>query len=273
VSLLPVLHGRRAPAGGADGGTAEGLRWWREVAAALAFYAVYSVIRNTQGSAAVPEAEAFGNALRIIRLEELLGLYRERAVQAAFLGWHAFIGFWNFFYGSMHFVVTGTALVLLYRRFPSRYRRWRTVLAATTGLALVGYALFPLMPPRLLPASFGFVDTLRRYGSPWSFDSTAVSRLSNQYAAMPSLHFAWAVWSTVVLVHVVRHAWAKVLAAAYPALTLFSIVVTANHFVLDAAGGAAVLALGSFTASALTSVSRPQRPPAGAARHPLPAHP
>ena len=249
------------------------LHWWRELGAALAFYAVYTVVRNTQGSAAVPAAEAFGNALRVIHLEELLGLYRERAVQAAFLGWSAFIEFWNFFYGSMHFVVTTVALVLLYRRFPDRYRHRRTVLAATTGLALVGYALFPLMPPRLLPASFGYVDTLRAYGSPWSFDSNAVSRLSNQYAAMPSLHFAWAVWSTGVLVHVVRHVWAKVLAVAYPVLTLFAIVVTANHFVLDAAGGAAVLALGSLTALALESVSGPHRPPEGAPRQPLPAHP
>ncbi|MGH9181661.1 MAG: phosphatase PAP2 family protein [Acidimicrobiales bacterium] len=235
------------PAGAGD------LRWWHEVALVAVFYAVYSFIRNTQGSASVSEAHALRNALSIVRIEEALGLYRERALQGAFLGWRAFIEFWNFFYGSFHFVVTVFALVWLFRRFPDRYRRWRNTLAATTALALIGFAAFPLMPPRLMPSPYGFVDTLRAYGSPWSFESGPVSKVSNQFAAMPSLHMAWAVWSTLALLPALRRTLSKVIAAVYPFLTLFAIVVTANHFFLDALGGLAVLGLGALAGFVLAS--------------------
>ena len=222
-----------------------GLRWWREVLYIAVFYVVYSVIRNTQGSAAVSEAHALNNALQIVDLERAMRIYWEEGIQQAFLGWRYFIEFWNVFYGTFHFVVTVFALVLLFRRFPERYRRWRNTLAAATAVALLGFALYPLMPPRLMPVDFGFVDTLRVYGSPWSFDSGTMSKISNQYAAMPSLHFAWAVWCACVLVPALRARWAKALVVAYPACTLFAIVVTANHFVLDAAGGVLALAVGA----------------------------
>ena len=241
-----------------------GLRWWREVLYVAAFYLLYSVIRNTQGSAAVSEARALRNALRIVDMERLLGIYREEAIQQAFLGWRLFVEFWNVFYGTFHFVVTVVALVLLFRRFPERYRRWRNTLAATTAVALVGFTLYPLMPPRLLPVSFGFVDTLRVFGSPWSFDSGTMSKISNQYAAMPSLHFAWSTWCACVLVPMFRSKWAKALTIAYPAFTLFAIVVTANHFVLDAAGGALALGVGAaigFPLAARTERDRFPRPP------------
>ena len=223
-----------------------GLRWWHEVLFALVFYGIYSVVRNTQGSAAVSDLKALHNALSLIRIEEAMGLYFERQVQGWFLGWRAFIEFWNLFYGTFHFVVTILALVLLYRRFPERYRRWRNTLAITTGVALLGFATFPLMPPRLLPSSYQFVDTLRDYGSPWSFDSGAMHKISNQYAAMPSLHFAWAMWSTCVLYTVVHSRLARGLALLYPVATLFAVVVTANHFVLDAAGGLAAFGVGAL---------------------------
>jgi hypothetical protein len=242
--LAPADDACQAPGDRAARGLGP-LRWWREILYVLAFYAVYSVVRNTQGSATVSAAQAMRNALRVIRLERLIGIYHERAIQHAFLGDRPFIELWNLFYGTFHFIVTAFALVFLFRKFPRRYRRWRNTLAFTTGLALVGFATYPLMPPRLLPSSYGFVDTLRTYGALWSFDSGAVHKISNQYAAMPSLHFAWSAWSALVLVPALRPLWAKTLAAAYPVLTLFAIVVTANHFLLDAAGGVLVLAGGA----------------------------
>jgi hypothetical protein len=222
------------------------LRWWKEVLYIAAFYGVYSVVRNTQGSASVSEATAFAHARQVIDIERAMGLYFEEALQQAFLASRWFIQFWNLFYGTFHFVVTIAALVLLFRRFPARYPRWRNTLAATTGLALIGFAVYPLMPPRLLPASYGFVDTLAEYGGLWSFESGPVAQVSNQYAAMPSLHFAWSAWSTLVLYPMLRRPWAKLLAAAYPAATTFAIVVTGNHFWLDAAGGALVLGVGAI---------------------------
>lgn len=247
------------------------LRWWREVVYILAFYLIYSFVRNTQGSAAVSAAHAMGNALDIIRWEEMLGIYWEQSIQQAFLGNRLFIGFWNVFYGSFHFVVTAGALILLFRRFPDRYRRWRNTLAFTTALALIGFATYPLMPPRLLPASYGYVDTLRTYGALWSFDSGAMNKISNQYAAMPSLHFAWSTWSALVLIPAVRTRWAKALAATYPLMTLFAIVVTANHFILDAAGGALVLAVGALIGFPLAARMERNNPAAVRTSGPLAA--
>ena len=228
------------------------LRWWRELIYIAAFYSVYTLIRNTQGSASVSVAKAFANARHVIRWERALGMYHEESIQDAFLGAEWFISFWNVFYGTAHFVVTVAALVLMFRTMKDRYPLWRNTLAFTTGLALIGFATFPLMPPRLLPVDYGFVDTLKVVGGLWSFDSGAMQKVSNQYAAMPSLHFAWATWSSIVLYPMVKRTWAKALVASYPVLTLFAIVVTANHFVLDAAGGAVVLGVGFLLGRALT---------------------
>lgn len=229
------------------------LRWWRELAYILAFYAVYTLIRNTQGSAAVSAQTAFENARDVIRVEEWLGLFFEEGLQDVFLPAEWFVSFWNVFYGTAHFVVTVVALVLMFRTMSQRYPLWRNTLACTTALALIGFATFPLMPPRLLPDHYGFVDTLKEIGGLWSFDSGAMQKVSNQYAAMPSLHFAWATWSTIVLYPAMRQWWSKALAASYPALTLFAIVVTANHYWIDAVGGAVVLAVGFVAGRAITA--------------------
>ena len=230
----------------------EGLAWWREVLYIVAFYAVYSFVRN-KGTGAESIETAFDNARQIIRIEEAMGLYHEETIQEWFLGHRWFIQAWNIFYGSFHFIVTAAALVWCFRKRPDRYPLWRNTLAATTALALIGFAFYPLMPPRLLPDSYGYVDTLATYGGLWSFDSGAMKAVSNQYAAMPSLHFGWSAWSTFVLWPATEgRTWARVALVAYPVATLFAIIVTANHFWLDAAGGAAVLAVGYAGASALT---------------------
>jgi hypothetical protein len=232
------------------------LRWWKEVLYVLAFYVVYSVIRNTQGSASVSAHHALDNALDLIRVERALGLFHEQAIQDAVLDLgRLFIEWWNLFYGTFHFIVTAVALIYVFRRFPERYARWRNTLATTTALALIGFALYPLMPPRLLELHglhYGFVDTLERYGSLWSFDSGTMQKISNQYAAMPSLHFAWSLWCALILFPVLRRNWTKVLAALYPLLTLFAIVITANHYILDAAGGAVCLGVGYLLAGVIT---------------------
>ena len=105
------------------------------------------------------------------------------------------------------------------------------------------------MPPRLLDAigvghtrCFGFVDTLVKYPTFWSFDSSAMKTISNQFAAMPSLHCGWALWGCAVFLPRVKSWWAKALAIAYPVATIFVVVITANHYFLDAVGGAVIFA-------------------------------
>jgi hypothetical protein len=230
------------------------LRWWREVLYILAFYAVYTAVRNTQGSANVSQAHAFRNARRVITIEHWTGTFHEATIQSWFIHQRWFIEFWDVFYGSAHFIVTAFAIIFMFRKMPGRYPLWRNTLACTTALALIGFATFPLMPPRLLPPNYHFVDTLKVVGGLWNFDSGAMQKISNQYAAMPSLHFAWSSWCALVLGPAVRRRWLKVLVYAYPFITLFAIVVTANHYILDAVGGAVVLAVGFVLGRAITIV-------------------
>jgi hypothetical protein len=234
------------------------LRWWREAIYVLLFYGVYSFIRNQFGSEAVSEATARDHAELVRTIERAIGSFHEESIQDAFLGSRWFVQFWNLFYGTFHFIVTTFCIVWLFRRFPERYVKWRTTLAATTALALIGFATFPLMPPRLLP-EWGFVDTLKTYGGLWSFDSGAMQKVSNQYAAMPSLHFGWSTWCALVLVPTLRSRWLRVLAAVYPALTLFAIVVTGNHFWIDALGGAVVLGVGYLVGRWWAGRATPQK--------------
>ncbi|MGH9150774.1 MAG: phosphatase PAP2 family protein [Acidimicrobiales bacterium] len=235
------------------------LQWWREVVYIAAFYGVYTLVRN-YGVATDSARDAFANAVDVIHLERLLGSFHEQAIQRRFLDARWFIAFWNVFYGTAHFAVTAGALIWLFRRQPARYPLWRNTLAAATAFALAGFAFFPLMPPRLLPASYGFVDTLAEIGGLWSFDSGTMQQISNQYAAMPSLHFAWAGWCVCVLWPGMGRPPARLAVAAYPLATLFAIVVTANHFWFDAAGGAAVLLVGFVVALAVTREPPPPGP-------------
>ncbi|MEZ5280660.1 MAG: phosphatase PAP2 family protein [Acidimicrobiales bacterium] len=233
-------------------------RWWLEVTYVLLFYAVYSTIRNqfgSGGSFSAGSATALRNAELVIDIERALGLYVELDIQSAFIDWEWFIKGWNIFYGSLHFVVTGGVMIWMYRRTPNRYRRYRNVLSATTALALVGFSAFPLMPPRLLNAggeyganlaAHDYVDTLAEIGGLWSFDSGTMQSISNQWAAMPSLHIGWALWCTLALFPVLPNRWSRILVVFYPMTTLFAIIVTGNHYWMDAVGGALTLTVGWY---------------------------
>ncbi len=217
--------------------------WWREVLIIAVFYGLYTLVRDLRGDKPVSVDQAFTNAKRIIHLERWVGLFHEQDLQHALLSQRWLIRICDDYYGTAHFVITIGVLVLLFFRFPYQYRFWRNVLALMTGLALLGFYFFPLMPPRLLPAGYGFVDTLKVIGGLWNFTSGPVNDVSNQYAAMPSLHTAWATWCSFALASVIRPLWARVLIFLYPVFTIFAIVVTANHFFADAAAGLALLGL------------------------------
>jgi hypothetical protein len=227
--------------------------WWVEILAVLAFYAIYSAIRNSDSGNTVV---AYSHARNLIRWERLLGLYHERRFEDLALHWRPLVIAMNYIYGSLHFVVTAGAGIYLFRHWTDDYPRWRNTLAFTTGIALIGFFTWPLMPPRLLPDTYGYVDTLAKYPTIWSFSSGAMSRLSNQFAAMPSVHCAWALFAACVLVPRVRSRWAKVLAALYPCLTVTAIVLTGNHYFLDAVGGFAIFGIGYVLAGFVTRAGR-----------------
>ena len=205
----------------------------------LALYPVYGRIRDLVG---VSRADAFHNAKQIIDWQERLGLFHERTIQGWFLSSRWFIGFWNLFYGSIHFAGPVVTLVALYHFDPGRYLRWRNTFLLILVVALVGFWFYPLMPPRLLPSSFGFVDTRLTYftiGKPVPH----AQETGDLYSAMPSLHIAWATWAVFALWPLVRAHWARAVLASYPVLMIFATVVTGNHYFLDAVGGWVALAV------------------------------
>ena len=168
----------------------------------------------------------------------------------------------------MYIVATVLGLVFLYRFHSDDYPLWRNTLAIGTLLGLIGFATFPLMPPRLLdswadptavPVQRRHVlhfDTLLEYPTFWSFNSEGMKSISNQFAAMPSLHCGWAFWGLAVFYPRVKTWWAKALAVLYPVTTIYVVVITGNHYFLDAVGGLLIMVVGYGGARLITRSGR-----------------
>ena len=234
--------------------------WWVEISIVLVFDLIYETVRNLNKAGT---DRAYDNAVRLIGWQRTLGIYHEHAMQQWALHYEWLIIAANYYYGSAYIAVTIFALAFLYLRFPDDYPLWRNTLLVGTLLGLIGFATFPLMPPRLLDAaghaSFGYVDTLVKFPTFWSFDSSAMKSISNQFAAMPSLHCGWALWGCAVFLPRVRSWWAKTLAVLYPIATILVVVITGNHYFLDAVAGAAIFLIGYGVARVVTRAGRTPR--------------
>jgi hypothetical protein len=241
------------------------LYWWAEILLIIGFYVVYSAVRNLNGSSLLdPPAHALDHARQIIELERQLGIFQEARFQHWAEHFTPLIVAANYFYGSLHFIVTIFAGVFLYRRYSDDYPRFRNALGITTALALIGFTLYPLTPPRLLQMyglHYGFNDTLAQYPTFWSFNSGGMKSLSNQFAAMPSVHIAWSTWCALALAPRLKSRPWQILAACYPLITLVVIVITGNHYFLDAAGGWITFAIGWFLSGLVTRAGRARRVP------------
>jgi hypothetical protein len=210
-------------------------------------YLAYSVARLLT-DADLPVATA--HAYDLLHIEDLLHLDIEQMANRA-LGAHpvlALIG--SYWYTLLHYLVTPAVLFWAYRARPLHYRRVRNALVAGTGIGLFGFVLLPMTPPRMLP---GYVDTLATTAQRgwWGDDGSAprgLGALTNQLAAMPSLHVGWALWCAWVVASLTSRTRVRLLALAYPLGTTLVVLGTANHYLLDAAAGAAVMALGIWLA-------------------------
>ncbi|GAA4615494.1 phosphatase PAP2 family protein [Actinoallomurus liliacearum] len=215
-------------------------RFYREILLIALCYGAYSLVRDL-----VPRnhTAALSRGHDILHLEHLLHLNVELSINRLFtdvrwLGTSA-----NYYYASLHFVLTIGVLVWLYVRHPDRYVFYRRLIFATTVLALIGFWLYPLAPPRMIA---GFVDTANAFHSGGLYESGAspVASVSNQYAAMPSLHTGWSLWCAIAIADVTRPSRVRWLVYCYPAATVLVILGTANHYLLDAIGGVVTLAAG-----------------------------
>ncbi|MFF7853956.1 phosphatase PAP2 family protein [Streptomyces sp. NPDC007904] len=208
-------------------------------------YAAYAKVRlaATGGSNSAGRARAEEHGQQILDLERFLHLDIEHAVNHTVVGIGWLREFFDFYYTSFHFAVPLTVLGLLYWRRPADYRWARATLGFATLLALVGFWLYPLAPPRLMP-DLGIIDTVHGVQDFSQPDYGTLTALTNQYAAMPSLHFGWSLWCGLVIAIVAPRLWMKALGLLHPLCTALAIVATGNHWVLDAAGGAAVVGAG-----------------------------
>ncbi|MER7543950.1 phosphatase PAP2 family protein [Actinomadura sp.] len=211
---------------------------WRELLLVVLFYTGYTLTRIVLVQDGT--GPAFAHAEEILRFERALGLDFELHLNHTLLAvpWLARTA--NIFYATMHFIVTLGIVVWLYRYRPQHYRWLRTSIMIATGLALIGFWLYPLAPPRFLHSE-GFVDPVTALHSLGLYASDASGSLTNQYAAMPSMHAGWSLWCGIIMVRLATQLWAKILGALYPATTVFVILSTANHYVLDAVAGMALI--------------------------------
>ncbi|UUU34283.1 phosphatase PAP2 family protein [Streptomyces sp. CA-210063] len=203
----------------------------------------YAAYQRTRLEATGSRAAAEDHAGQILAVEKALFLDIEHWFNHAVVqvGWLR--SFFDFYYTSFHFVVPLSVLGILYWRRPADYRWARTAIGFTTVLALVGFFFYPLAPPRLMPG-LGIIDTIHGVQDFSQPDYGKLTELTNQYAAMPSLHFGWSLWCGLTIALVAPRVWMKVLGLMHPFFTVLAIVATGNHWILDAVGGAAVVGAG-----------------------------
>ncbi|MFC4063317.1 phosphatase PAP2 family protein [Actinoplanes subglobosus] len=208
----------------------------RELALIAALFLVYKVARVAANGHV---DEAFANARTIWHTERWLRLPGELAVQQSLLGWNGLIEAANSYYAYVHFPATAACLIWLYRRRPAHYRWTRNVIVLLTAAALAVHFLIPLAPPRMLTDT-GMLDLGRLYG-PAVYGPPETDQISNQYAAMPSLHVGWALVVAIALIAATTGRY-RALWLLHPAITLLVVVATGNHYWLDAFAAAALLA-------------------------------
>jgi hypothetical protein len=232
------LQARAFPHGFADAA--------RQVAIFAAAYYSYRLVR---GQADTRAASAFEHARDVINLERGLHVFVEPALQSWTSGSDVLIDAASWLYLNAQFTITIGALVWLYLFRNRSFYFVRNMMVVSMGIALIGYIAFPTAPPRFLP-EWGFTDSVANFTGVRS-DSLAVDALFNPYAAIPSMHVAYALMIGLPIARLVRWRALRVFWTAYPLLVTFVIVATANHFLTDAFLGAVTAAVAGSTAWSL----------------------
>jgi hypothetical protein len=224
----------------------------REIGGLVVLYGLYEVIR---GAGTENVQAAMSHTADIVAVEQALGVYVERSVQQAFETIPYAPAFLGLLYVLLHFAGTAVALTWVHRSHPDRFPIVRTTFVAATALALVGYVFFPAAPPRL--AELGFSDTVTK-STGLDLSSDLLGALYNPFAAVPSLHFGYALIVGVALATIARHRVVRILGALYPGAMLLIIVATGNHFFVDAALGGLAVVIGWLVARALVATPAPR---------------
>jgi hypothetical protein len=214
----------------------------------LLFAGAYYLYRIVRGVVDGEVTSAFSHARWIVNAERGLHLFFEPSVQTWTLGRGWLIHAADFTYVNAHFVITTAFLVWLYFWRNDAFYFVRNMFMVAMGLALVLYVVFPTAPPRFLP-EWGFTDTVTDFFGQGASHSASV--LYKPYAAMPSMHVAFALMIGVSGVRLIKLRIARVFWSLYPLFITFVVIVTANHFWLDAAVGGVVAVASAYAAAAL----------------------
>ncbi|MFN8026274.1 MAG: phosphatase PAP2 family protein [Acidimicrobiia bacterium] len=216
-----------------------GARFGRELALVVGLLLVYKYGRHLVAEGHVHEA--LQNAREVIGFERALGVFSEARLQDLVDGNLTIIRFLNGYYLVAHAAVTAAAFLWLYLRHWPVYRRFRNVMVTMTLVGLAVHMGFPLAPPRMFP-KFGFVDTAKLFGPAAYGNGSPYKGFANQFAAMPSLHFGWALVIAWAVFLATRSRW-RYLALLHPFFTLAAIVLTANHYFADAFAAVVLFAI------------------------------
>ncbi|GAA2017051.1 phosphatase PAP2 family protein [Nakamurella flavida] len=155
---------------------------------------------------------------------------------------------------SSHFVVIPVVGAVLWFRHRDRFRPWvwSVFLLVATGVVL--YIVYPMAPP-WMAARDGYLEPVQRLsGLGWrvlglDFLDTVQSRgqqQGNTVAAMPSLH-AGAATLVAAFFWAGRGPLARLLLLAYPLAMAFALVLTGEHYVVDALVGILLAVLAVLT--------------------------
>jgi hypothetical protein len=219
------------------------------------FCGAYWVYRLVRGQVFTQSAAAFEHARQIVDLERALHVFVEPQIQswAIGAGWIDDVGSWM--YLNTHFVVTTCTLAFIYLFRNEHFYFVRNMFMVAMGLALIGYVGYPTAPPRMLP-ELGFVDSVSDFTGVSS--DASVNALFNPYAAVPSMHVGFALMLAVPMIRMTRRRWAKALWALNAPVVATVVVVTANHWIFDAATGAAVAGVSAIAAQTVLARVRPR---------------
>lgn len=217
-----------------------------EMALVAVAFLLYFLVR---GAVVDRAGEALDNAQRIIDLERTVGIFWEPRLQAAVIDRRPLVEMFNFIYFWLDFpLIVGFGLWLYVRR-RHEYTVARDALLLSGAIALVIYNLFPVMPPRLLPSG-DFVGTVEKYSN-FSYQAQSTQAFVNPYAAVPSLHFGWAMIIGGAMVLSTRNPLVRGFGVLLPWAQLAAIVFTANHYIVDALAGVVVCLVGLWLALAM----------------------
>lgn len=214
---------------------------------------VYDYIRSFE---AARETSALRHGMAVLDLERFLRLDWELGANLWLAGHRLLESTAIWWYQLTHIGVTLTVLVVCYVRAPQHYRPARNALVATNVVGLLVFLVLPVMPPRLLPGE-GFVDSVADAGFGASHTGPVPA---DQYAAMPSLHLAWATWVAIVVITLLAGRRWRWFAVLYPMTTATAVVVTANHYVLDVVAGVLVATTAALATGLLPGGERLARP-------------